>query len=444
MFVYPPWQVPLGYLALVVFGGLFIRDRLYLSLKFPLKYRAICVAAGLLLAGGLTLSFLLTCLPDLRVMSSTVYPGNRVSLGGDYSLAMLFKGLYNLTTIHAVEAKIGNESEASSFYYLFPAVFFGIVVSKRLLTRLGIVGWLLVAYLAGMLGFLFVRIPERIATLSLMSYVPVHRVDVALGLASIILCVYVLALVKDLSNEATARRGRLVPLIAGLAVAVLFLFHGVALMKATGGFPPANAILLVSLFGGCLSYCLLAGKTWIFCFGMGVIVAATTALFNPLATNLDHLYKSELAEQIVRFNNQSSDRPLWLPYGGVYPGMLITALGGRSLTGVHWPPQLSLWRSLNPSAPGYEKAYNRFAEVSLEYKEDKNWVSFRNPNDGVLVVSVNPSHPALKAIGARYVLAMDDAKSVLESAGLTLLYKSTNGSFSIFSLSDSGRDEGKE
>jgi hypothetical protein len=249
--------------------------------------------------------------------------------------------------------------------------------------------------------------------------------------------VYVLALINDLNKGTTGRWQRAFPVVAAASVALLFIFHGVILMKTTEGFPPANAILLASLLGGYLSYCMLAGKTRIFCGALGVIVVATIALFNPLSTNLDHIYKSELAQQIVRLNNQSTDRPLWVPYGGVYPGMLIAALGGRSLTGVHWPPQLSLWRSLSPNAPGYEKAYNRFAEVSLEYREDTDRASFRNPNDGVLVVSVNPSHPALKALGARYVLAMGDAQSVLESAGLTLLYKSTNGSFEIFSIGDS-------
>src|SRR6266571_2993107 len=403
MFLYPPWQVPVGYLFLFVFVGLFIRDGLYHSFKLRSKYRMLCLIGALALASGLTLSFLFTCLPDLKVMSNTIYPGKRVSVGGDYSFAMLFKGLYNLATIRSVEPKIGDESEASSYYYLFPAVFVGILLSRRLRTKLGLMGWLLIAYLAAILVFLLAGVPERVARATLLSYVPPYRADIAVGLASIILCVYALALIKDVKTEAGDGWSRLVPAMTALAVAALFFLHGVALMKATEAFPPANALVLVSLLGGILSYCLLAGRAAIFCGALAVIAVATTALFNPLATNLDHIYKSELAQQIVRFNNQSVERPLWLSYGGVYPGMLITALGGRSLTGVQWPPQLSLWRSLAPNAPGYERAYNRYAEVSLEYRENPNWVSFRNPNQGVLIVGLDPRYPALKSLGARYV-----------------------------------------
>jgi hypothetical protein len=434
MFLYPPWQVPVAYLFLFVFAGLLIRDKLYLSFKSISKYRLLSLAVALLLACGLTLSFLLTCLPDLKVMSNTVYPGKRLSSGGDYSFAMLFKGMYNLMTIYTVQPKIGNESEASSFYYFFPAVFLGILLSKRLLTNLGILGWLLVSYLLGMLVFSLSGIPERIARLSLMSYVPPYRSDIAIGLASIILCVYTLALIEDLNKAADGRWHAIVPWVVGGASVLFFVYHGTVLMKTADGFPPANAVLFASLLAGFLSYCLLGGKSAIFCGALSAILVATTALFNPLATNLDHIYDSELAQQIVRLNNQSTDRPLWICYGGVFPGMLITTLGGRSLTGIHWPPQLALWRSLDPTGGGYEKVYNRYAEVSLEYRDDDKWVSFINPTQGTLLVKVSPTHPVLRAMGGGYVLAMGDAQTAVEPARLPLLYKSSNGSFSIFEI----------
>jgi hypothetical protein len=72
----------------------------------------------------------------------------------------------------------------------------------------------------------------------------------------------------------------------------------------------------------------------------------------------------------------------------------------------------------------------------LEYRDDANWVSFNNPTDGTMIVRISPTHPGLRALGARYVLAMDSAQSVIESARLPLLYKSSNGSFSIFEIPD--------
>jgi hypothetical protein len=435
MFIYPPWQVSLGYLFLLIFVGLFIRDRLYISLKSHLKQKALSLLGALALAGGLILSFILTSLPDLRIMSNTVYPGNRVSLGGDYSLAMIFKGLYNLHTIYTAQPLIGNESEAASFYYLFPAVFLGILMSKRLFLRLTILGWLLVAYLVWMLAFMLAGLPESIARLTLMSYVPPYRADIAIGLASIILCVYTLAVVKESTEQADGRWAKSLPLIASAAVILFFIYHGVLLMEAAAGFPSTSVVIFASSIMGLLSYCLLGGKSAAFCVLMGALAVATTAVFNPLATNLDHIYKSELAIEISRINRAESDsKPLWLTYGGTFPGVLITTLGGRSLSGIHWPPQLSVWRKLDPTRGGFEKFYNRYAEVSLQYLPEEKRVSFANPIEGALTVGISPYNPGLRELGARYVLAMGEAQGQLDSAGLVTLYKSTRADFTIYSI----------
>ncbi len=297
-------------------------------------------------------------------------------------------------------------------------------------------GWLLVAYLAGMLLFLLVGFPESIARLTMMSYVPPYRADIGIGLASIILCVHTLAVVKDEAKEAPGRWDKAMPWLVGSAVVLFFIFHGTAMIKAVAGVPSASFVLFASLIAGLLSYCLMAGKSAAFCGLMTAILVATTALFNPLATNLDHIYKSELAREISRINKESG-KPLWLTYGGVFPGVLITTLGGRSLSGIHWPPQLSIWRKLDPTRGSFENFYNRYAEVALQYIGEERRVTFANPIDGALTVGISPFNPGLKELGARYVLAMGEAQAQLDSAGLPILYKSGRADFTIYSIPDS-------
>src|SRR5262249_39789464 len=157
-------------------------------------------------------------------------------------------------------------------------------------------------------------------------------------------------------------------------------------------------------------YCLISGKRAAFALGMGGIVAATSVCFNPLSTNLNHIYKSELAEQITAINKKATGRPLWLCYGGVMPGMLVTALGRRSLSGVHWPPQLELWRALVPKSIGYEEIYNRYAEVTLEYRENPVFTSFSPFSEGAFFVKISPHNKVIREMGARYVLAIGEAQ----------------------------------
>src|SRR5262249_24840906 len=147
------WQIPLGYLFLLILVGLIIRDRLYTAVKSISRSRLLALILALCLAATLTLAFLSSTLPALRLMSETFYPGKRLSLGGDYPPWLLFKGMYNLISIYSWRVYLTavlllNQSESSSFYFLFPAVFTAYILSKRLRVALGPIGALVVGHVA--------------------------------------------------------------------------------------------------------------------------------------------------------------------------------------------------------------------------------------------------------------------------------------------------------
>ena len=130
MTMYPPWQVPLAYFFLILFAALFIRDRLHRSLKPLLGFRLLVFGLALALAVGLTLIWLITCLPAIKLTVNTVYPGQRLSVGGDESFALLLRGIYNVMTCNTGVQGLKNESESASFYYFFPAVFLALPLSN--------------------------------------------------------------------------------------------------------------------------------------------------------------------------------------------------------------------------------------------------------------------------------------------------------------------------
>jgi hypothetical protein len=166
---------------------------------------------------------------------------------------------------------------------------------------------------------------------------------------------------------------------------------------------------------------------------MGIVLALTTATFNPLCTNLDHIYKSELAEQIVRLDNESNDRPLWLSYGSVHPGILVTVLGGRSLAGVQWPPQISLWKEFDPFG-AFLPVYNRYAHFQLVFEPSERRIAFDKTGDDSFVLRISPNNPILTSKGARYVLAMADAQSIVKASNFVPVYTSSRGTFTIYEI----------
>jgi hypothetical protein len=469
MLLYPPWQIPLGYLALFIFLSLAYRDRLYSKLWPISRSRALAILIALGIAAAVIAFFLGTCLPALKVMASTVYPGHRVSDAGTYKLRVFFRGMYNLISAYSAPAELGNQSEASSFYYFFPPILIAMALSSRFRSRVGVVGQALAVYILLLGLFAFTRVPEILAKFLLMSYAVPARTDIGFGLASILLSVIVLAGpnhawgqpegrtdsstlsgVSMLSSQMSWERA--VPGLASVAFALLIFGTGLMLSLVAGGFPPVSATMLVALVSGLASFCLLTGRRRIFCYLVAAAVIATSAFFNPLSTNLDYLYHSELAQAITDLSKNpdaiaadtsggprsgaslpQGQRPLWLSYGLAYPEVQVQVLGGRALPGIQWPPQLDLWRRLDPSG-AYEHIYNRYAHIQLGVDGIGPGATFTSPKDDTITVTVPPTDPALLSMGARYVLAMYKYQANIDRLGLPVAYKSNSGAFTIYRI----------
>lgn len=432
MLLYPAWQVQLGYLTLLLFAGLVVRDRLYQTAREMFVHRLACLGIAIVIAAGILIAWFVSCLPDLKLMSNAIYPGRRVALGGDMHFALLFRGIYNLITIYFFPQALENQSQASSFYYFWPAVIVGVIVSRRMLRGIGVVGWLMLSYIVAMLIFLFIGFAAPLSKLTLMSYVTTARADLGLGLASIILSLLVLAEARTVIAEGGPRDRRM-PIITAAIVTLLLLVNSLYLMQFTGEFPPPSYALLMSMVMGAASFLLLSGRMNAFCATVGLLVIATAALFNPLSTNLDHIYDSELAHAIQQINLRSQEKPLWITYGGNHVGVLVSILGGRSVQGIQFPPQFSIWHALDPGGAEEDK-YNRYAEVFYWFPKDESQIVFTNTREGALRVDVSPNNPALRSIGVRYVILFGDAQKAFNPEKLTPVYNSVYGNFSIYEI----------
>ncbi len=439
MILYPPWQVPLGYFALLLFTALCIRDRLHRRLVGIARFRVLAICCALTLAGVLVGLFVWTCAPEFRTMADTAYPGRRLSVGGDFSFAELFKGMYNGLTIYQAPSGLKNESESASFFYLFPAVLIGACLSKPLVSRLGWIGGLLLTWVLAGSFYLLVGVPRGLAVATFLRFVPSHRADLTIGLASIMLCMYVASMTGGANGSRESPVTPLAGQLSALGTAVFFLFHGITIRGLTADAVSFAVVGCVAIGAGAAAWLLLSGRIRRFCALVGCAVVATTAWFNPLSTNLDHLLESELAQQIRAIEDRSPDRPLWLCYGGIHPGVLVSLLGSRSLSGNHFSPRLALWRAIDPQG-SEENKYNRFAEVSLTFPDDETQVAFGgNYEDSQLEVAIAPTHPLLRELGAGYVLALGDAQVQAGRLPLRTVYKSPRGTFSIFAID--GADE---
>src|SRR5262249_38241043 len=108
-------------------------------------------------------------------------------------------------------------------------------------------------------------------------------------------------------------------------------------------------------------------------------------------------------------------------------------MGGRSISGIQWPPQIGLWRDLDPERNSDDQ-YNRDAWVTLRYQDSREPVAFTNPNPYALEVKVSPDNKVLRARGARYILATGEAQWEIDRSKYPLVYKSSGNSFAVFEI----------
>ncbi|HUK90097.1 MAG TPA: hypothetical protein VLZ81_06830 [Blastocatellia bacterium] len=438
MILYPPWQPPLAYLFLLILIGLIVRDKLYPSIVRPTRWRLLATALTIIIAGVILAGYLSSGWPAIKTMAGTVYPGSRRTTGGDFPFWRLFAGAYNLiTSFHGMDIRNAagatyhlNRTESSSFYLFFPAVFVPLISSSRWRKPFGVVGWSVAAFLVFLLVYMRLGLPTLINAATLFNRTYSQRLIPVVGLCSIIICLRALQCARR-QREPTSNY---LSTTAAALVTLLFGISGIFIAAQNAGSPSAENIVITSLAGGGVSYLLLKGRIRPFCT---IVIAGLVPIlwtFNPLSTNLDYIYKSEMAQKIQEFDRQSSVPPLWICYDEAanYEGMLVAILGARTVSGIQWPPDLAFWHALDPTRE-HEALYNRYAHVRLHYT-DAELPSFALTGPIVLDVGIRPDNPALKEMGAKYILAQGEAASRVNPARFPLLYRSPTENFSIFEI----------
>lgn len=108
-------------------------------------------------------------------------------------------------------------------------------------------------------------------------------------------------------------------------------------------------------------------------------------------------------------------------------------MGARTLAGVYEYPQPDFWKPLDPDGR-HRTMYNRYVNARLMPTPlGAPGVRFGMATYLMIRVWVSPLNPALREMGARYVLTFGKEPSIT-SPPMTLLYQSSKGDFAIWEL----------
>lgn len=421
----PEFQVPLGYLTLIFLGSFIyphIKGRtLFLGKKE--KFAALLCMTSIMLYLGW---FIYTAFDPMKVLLHTVYPGSRISLGGQYNPKWLQLFLIGwMLPFKDVPVTLFNNSEASQYINFLPALMLTFFLSykrdcdpERNMLVKG-----LFAYLIIQLLWLFVKFPQPIAKLILFSYVPERRfANVVVGLTITYLTIWIIPILGK-----SKPLNMLMALCASFCIGVIYFFSVFDTPMAQYLTPIGSWLIIVYFV--IANYFLLRGHTKIFLSILLPIIIISGALVNPINHGIDAMTNGELLGQIRQIEAKDPQTK-WATDDSLVLGQLLVANGVRVFNSVQYYPDLPMWHSLDPNKH-YEDIYNRYAHVMLDLTDKST--SFKIIGADVFEVYLDVSD--LNKAGIKYILSQKDLSQF--GSILKEVFREPNKNFYIYKVTSS-------
>lgn len=410
LFLYPPFQIPVVYVAAAIALGVIINDSE--NIKKNLKISMPVIAISFLIGGLFVLLFIKQYKDIIDIISNTAYPGARFINAGGGNLNWLFNGIYNvLLQSDSNTAPFGNQSESSNFFLLFPPLVIWVIYKNFILfknrAKLDWISITLSAVVLFFCAFYFLPLPTFVSKLSFMYLVPHQRMFLGFGFSSYLLMMYILS--KEGLFEMRKNR---IDLIIGASLSILYgvltFFVGRNLYEISNKFfnfpefiSPIFKIIGASVFTSVLIFLLLRSQKKWFMISILGFAFISTAYINPIRRGLDVLINTPLANYITELSMEDDSK--WIIYGDHSLAQYALANNANVLNGVHIYPQFEVWKVLDPKGK-YKDIYNRYAHIIVPiYIPGKELVTLRSPD--ALELNIDPCDERLEILNIKYFLS---------------------------------------
>ncbi len=408
LILYPPYQVMLGYLMIMLLIGFVWRnaDKAYLLDKLWVKLATFVIA--FIVMGILFYQFYLDAKPTIDVMSNTVYPGKRSETGGTGFIANWFSEYYAGWLINNDSfPKIWlNVCELSHFITFTPVVAVGLGIYYLRQKRFDPLLTILLGFVVFVLVYIEVGFPEFLAKITLFNLSPTRRAQVPFGIANVFLAVLYLDYVskqKKLSLSGT------VAALLTVAVLAFMIFAAWLNISTSEGFFKVHQLVLPTLFFAGLNYLMLPVTTFrnkeLYIAGALVLFTLPNLKINPVAKGTSPITENALYRKVREIHLQEP-KARWVVLGSQYITYLVTATGVNQLSGVKNQPDFKSMRVLDPTAKR-DSAYNRYAHTVYGSYVDPahpDSVIIQNGYEDGYQVGLDPCSPKLRTLNVRYFI----------------------------------------
>lgn len=417
--LYPPWQIPLATLCLLLFAVRAVpvwRSQQGRWAAMPGFGCAALVCAMLLFAWWAGAQ------DAIAAMEATVYPGQRAALhGGDMPAAALLRGYSNVDTLAHLRYSLLNASEFASYFFLFLPL--GWLALRQVRTAEPGLAAALLAFTCFALFFAVAGVPPLLAQALLWHRVPGPRLDLVLGLTSVLL----LALLPPTGTPASQRVYAGPRMAAGLAIAWA-LTVATALHAIPADFYPHLSVTLLLTLSACataMAYLWMRGHLGVAITLQLLVNLVAIATFHPIGRAPAHVVASmETLQHALDTATGAPVRVLALDRSSA-SSMGLAATGIPVVGGAFYYPQPTLWDAAHLPPPSWSTV-NRYQHLAFVTGAPGGVEPYTitAPAPDEVLVTVDPGRFDFSRTGAQRVVAGLEAADLGHNPSLRLLGRS--------------------
>lgn len=427
--LFPSLQVPSGLLVLALLIACLLRDREQIRFgKIDLVRAVIVVGAVGMILGN----FILNAREGIQILSDTVYPGKRVSTGGDMSPENLFSNISDVFGQFATPHE-KNISELSTFNHLGVFCIFvypyawAVQKKSRYRDRSLTVGG--VFFFASLIEieFMLVGFPEKLAKITLFSYI--NRMDIAYGFTEALFTIWT---VQYLCVNRAKLKKKWLSLIAGLFTLCYFFVCGDLMDEVYANLTILGKYVyyLCALGFGIVALLIVYRKKRFAVTITTAWIVLTSVGVNPVVVGISSVTDHEFVKAAKECTEEEDGT--WITVGNMLAEQnLLIANGIRTMNAVNYYTDFEKWEAIDPDGED-ENYYNRYAHILIGLTDEET--SFSNESADRLNVELNAAD--IKKMGVRYVLAYENGNDaeIMENCGVAFSEIYSGKGYKIFRI----------
>jgi hypothetical protein len=405
--LYPPYQVPLGYLLLFLLVGYTWRhyDKELLFNKVWLKLGVFAVAFAVM--GFVFYAYYLDAKSTIDVMSNTVYPGKRSETGGTGFIANWFSEYFAgwLLSDQVFPQSWLNICELSHFITFTPVIAVSLVIYFTRTRKIDPLLAIILGYVLILLIWIEIGFPAFLAKATLLDVSPTRRTQIPFGIANVVLAILYMSYIHARKIKVTGS----VAAVLSVGVVAFMIYAAWLNLDDAKGIYKSHQLFLPTLFFMALNFLLLPVINFQY---KELAVVGAVALFtlpnlkiNPVGKGMSPITENALYLKVRELHLQEP-KARWVVLGNQYITYLVTATGANQLSGVKNQPDFKTMHVLDPTAKR-DSAYNRYAHAVYNTYIDPvhpDTVVIQNQFEDGYQVALDPCSPKLRKLNVRYII----------------------------------------